>query len=282
VENINLKDIAQDVPVLLWFHGGGLTLGSCDLGFADKIMPLLEKQKQSSGSDSVPPLLLASVDYRLAPNHPLPAASVDSLSVVDYCLKNDEERKIHVSGESAGGYLSLVSAFAAQQHYPGRVQSALVLIPFLSPAADSMSCYMNGPSSIMVSMPWLRWCWRAALEMDEIIDGEDADDVLAVGSNRTAWNKSKWKQNDQWHKFMEPLKGIPSGLNDKETKYIVAVNKADPLYDDGHELMRKLKEAGADVDYVEAKGSHSIGFAVDTKGKEAMFEKWRAAIFVSQ
>lgn len=283
VANFDLKSIDKDVPVVIWFHGGGLVLGTCDdAGWESKVSPLLNKQKHTTGSESVPPLVLLSVDYRLAPDYPLPAASIDALSVVDYCLEDDPERTIHISGESAGAYLSLVSAFAAHKQYPGRVQSALVMIPFLSPAADSMSVYMNSRSSPLVSIKWLRWCWRAALEMDDelVVDDMDETDVLAIGSNRTAWNKSKWKQNEEWHKFLEPMVGIPSGLIDKKaTKFIVAVNKADPLYDDGKELARKLKKQGADVDYVEAKGSHAIGFMIDRKAMTELIEAWRIAIF---
>lgn len=281
VELIDLKKIALDVPIILWFHGGGLTLGSCDFGWDDKILPLLQKQKQVTGSDTIPPVILASVEYRLAPEYPLPAASIDALSVLEYCFQSNPQRKIHVSGESAGGYLSVVCAFAAHKPYPGRITSALVMIPFLSPASDSMSYYMNGSSSIMVKIPWLRWCWCAALELQEGMDDNESQDVLAIGSNRTAWNKSKWKENEQWRKFLEPLEGIPSGLDKKEntTKYIVAVNKADPLYDDGDELMKRLTLAGADVDYIEAKGSHSIGYVVDRKGKSEMIESWRTGVF---
>ena len=283
VETVNIKDIPQDVPIVLWFHGGGLTLGtSNDAGAIDRVNEILTKQKKGTDCESVPPLLLASVDYRLAPKHPLPAASIDALSVLDYSLKNDPGRMIHVAGESAGGYLSLVSAFAGHRHFPGRIHSALVLVPFISPAADSMSIYMNGPSSKLVEVSWLRWCWRAALEMKDSDVVESDDNVLAIGSNRTAWNKSKWKQNEQWQKFLEPMAGIPPGLDDKEkrrTKYIVAVNKADPLYDEGKELATMLKEHGADVDYLEALGSHSIGFQVDKKAYAELMELWRSAIF---
>jgi acetyl esterase/lipase len=75
--------------------------------------------------------------------------------------------------------------------------------------------------------------------------------------------------------------GFPPGLDDKENgiKYIVSVNKADPLYDEGNELATKLKEHGADVNYLEALGSHSIGFHVDRKANAELIELWRAAIF---
>lgn len=120
VDSIDLKAISEDVPIVLWFHGGGLTMGSPKTGLIEKMNPLLNKQKQIS--ESLPPVIFASVEYRLAPEHPLPAASVDALSVVDFFLQNNKERMIHVSGESAGAYLTTVIAFAAHRQYPGRIQ----------------------------------------------------------------------------------------------------------------------------------------------------------------
>jgi hypothetical protein len=115
---------------------------------------------------------------------------------------------------------------------------------------------------------------------DEEEEEEEEKDVLTVGSNRTVWNKSKWKQDKQWHKFLEPMEGIPSGLaNESASKYIVAVNKADPLHDEGNELMRRLKGEGANVDYIEAMGSHAVGYEVDRKAMAKLMNVWRAAIF---
>ena len=279
-ESVNLKSIPKNVPVILWFHGGGLTLFHEKAGWGPKITAILNQQKELSGSDSVPPMVVISVDYRLAPDHPLPAASIDALSTLEYCLKDDSDRTIHVGGESAGAYLALQVAFAGHVQYPGRIQSTLAMVPFLSPAGDSLSYYMNEYSTPLVTTSWLRWCWRAALEMDDISMNDEEKDAIVVGSNRTVWNKSKWKQNKQWHKFLEPMEGIPSGLSDESAcKYIVAVNKADPLHDEGNELMRRLKDEGANVDYIEAMGSHALGYEVDRKAMAKLMNAWRAAIF---
>jgi acetyl esterase/lipase len=141
---------------------------------------------------------------------------------------------------------------------------------------------MNGPASIAIPVSWLRWCWRAALEMDG--DGDKAtDDIVAIGSNRTAWDNSKWKKNEAWRKFLEPLEGVPSGLGDKQgTRYIVGVGKADALYDEGVELAHKLKENGAQVTLVEANGTHAVGFYVDRAAFDALMEAWRIEIFAKE
>ena len=78
-----------------------------------------------------------------------------------------------------------------------------------------------------------------AFERKDRVMVELGDNVLAVGSNHTAWNKNKWKQTEQWHKFFELIAGIPPGLDENEngrTKHIVVVKNASPLYNEGKEL----------------------------------------------
>jgi acetyl esterase/lipase len=144
-----------------------------------------------------------------------------------------------------------------------------------------MSYYMNGPASIAIPASWLRWAWRAAFKLDN--DNEATDDIVASGSNRTAWNKSKWKKNSAWRRFLEPLEGVPSGLGDKQgTRYVISVGKADALYSEGVELARKLKENGAQVTLVEANGTHAVGFDCDPVAKDAWMEAWRNEIFAHE
>jgi hypothetical protein len=130
VDRIDLKTISKDVPVVVWFHGGGLVMGNFKTGMVETFLPLLEKQKEATRS--VPPVIFVAATYRLAPEHPLPAASIDALSVVGFILQNNKERKIHICGVSAGGYLSTVTAFAAHRQYPGRIQRYYAVILLLN------------------------------------------------------------------------------------------------------------------------------------------------------
>jgi acetyl esterase/lipase len=159
--------------------------------------------------------------------------------------------------------------------------SALIHSPFISPAADSTSYFLNGPVSIAIPVSWLRWAWRAAFELDN--DSEATEEIVAKGSNRAAWNKSKWIKSEACRNFLEPLECVPPGLGDKQgTRYIVAVCKADALYDEGVELAHKLKENGAQVTLVEANGTHVIGFDCDPVAKDALMEAWRNEIFAHE
>ena len=65
--------------------------------------------------------MFLSVEYSLAPEKPFPAAVIDSLSVCDYLLNTNADRKLHFGGVSAGGNLSLLCGLEAQRKFPGRV-----------------------------------------------------------------------------------------------------------------------------------------------------------------
>ncbi|WP_338889281.1 alpha/beta hydrolase [Rhodococcus sovatensis] len=79
--------------VLVYFHGGGWVTGSPE--GTDRFTRAVASQLR---------LHVVSVDYRLAPEHPFPAALDDCLSVVEY-LQNLSHR-IVVAGDSAGGNLA--------------------------------------------------------------------------------------------------------------------------------------------------------------------------------
>ena len=88
------------LPVLIYFHGGGLML----LG-ADEFQPLCTAL--SAAADCV----VVNVDYRLAPEHPFPQPLDDAVAVYRWCLDHAEEiggdaSRIAVGGDSAGGYIA--------------------------------------------------------------------------------------------------------------------------------------------------------------------------------
>lgn len=91
-------------PVLVWFHGGGWVIG--DLETADGSS---RKLANASG------VVIVSVDYRLAPEHPYPAGLDDALAVVRWVADNAAELgvdadRLAVGGDSAGGNLAAVVA----------------------------------------------------------------------------------------------------------------------------------------------------------------------------
>ncbi len=93
-----------EAPLLVFFHGGGWVVG--DLDTHDEPCRMLCRH----GSVHV-----LSVDYRLAPEHPFPAAVEDALAATRWAIRNAEAigarpDSVAVGGDSAGGNLAAVTA----------------------------------------------------------------------------------------------------------------------------------------------------------------------------
>lgn len=90
------------LPVLVYFHGGGFVLGSPE--YTDAATRFLALRA---------PAVVVSVDYRMGPEHPFPAAVDDCEFAVNWCFENAEALgartgPVAVAGDSAGGNLSAV------------------------------------------------------------------------------------------------------------------------------------------------------------------------------
>jgi acetyl esterase len=108
------------LPVLVYYHGGGWTLGS--LASYDSLCRALAR---GTGA------LVVSVDYRLAPEHPFPAAVEDAHLALEWVARNADElggdaRRLAVGGDSAGGTLATVVARRARQEQLPLAFQALV------------------------------------------------------------------------------------------------------------------------------------------------------------
>ena len=93
--DVYYQEGAKDLPVVVWFHGGGLTMGQ------KEIPEQLKKSK----------IIVVGVNYRLLPKAELPEVIDDAAAAVAWAFKNNAQyggdvNKIYVSGHSAGGYLT--------------------------------------------------------------------------------------------------------------------------------------------------------------------------------
>ncbi len=91
----------DDGPAVLHLHGGGYVMGSAELS-----VPLAGRLAEAVGGWSLVP------DYRLAPEHPFPAALHDVLAAYRWLARQYPRAPILVSGECAGGGLALSLALA--------------------------------------------------------------------------------------------------------------------------------------------------------------------------
>ncbi|MDO4570017.1 MAG: alpha/beta hydrolase [Planctomycetia bacterium] len=95
--------LPADAPILVWFHGGGLSGGGKHIP-----QPFLNQK-----------FVTIAADYRLFPRAKVGDALEDAAAVVVWAMKNAQNygadpKKIYVSGHSAGGYLAAMIAMAPQ------------------------------------------------------------------------------------------------------------------------------------------------------------------------
>jgi acetyl esterase len=109
--------------VILYFHGGGWTLG--DLDWHDAPLRLLA---QATG------LSVVSVNYRLAPEHPFPAAVEDAYAALEWVSQEipswfGSEVPLVVAGDSAGGNLAAVISIMARDRKGPQIAAQVLLYP---------------------------------------------------------------------------------------------------------------------------------------------------------
>ena len=100
---------AAGAPLLVFYHGGGFVVG--DLDTHDEACRLLCQHGN---------MHVLSIDYRLAPEHPAPAAVEDSVAALKWANANAarlgaDPHKVSVGGDSAGGNLAAVVAQLTKQ-----------------------------------------------------------------------------------------------------------------------------------------------------------------------
>jgi acetyl esterase len=132
--------------VLLYYHGGGFALYG--LASHDRVCRRLCKMNEC---------IVVSVDYRLAPEHPFPAAHDDAFKAIRWMVANIEKyggnpAKLIVAGDSAGGTLSAGMAHRCKRE--GIPLLAQVLIyPWVDGKINNPSIDRNGEGYLLTRKP---------------------------------------------------------------------------------------------------------------------------------
>jgi acetyl esterase/lipase len=195
---------AGPLDVMVYFHGGGHMCGSVEL-----YDPICRRLAASSG------VIVISVEYRLAPEHPYPAAIDDGYQICSrykelltaHCLSG----KLFVAGDSAGGSMTSVLAQQSQHDDALKIAGQILIYPALDYTMNTDSHHRLGRGFL--------------LEREKI-----------------SWYFNHYFQNNEDMSAMSPLfkpvgKELPPAL--------ILCAGFDPLCDEAHAYHDKLVTAGA-------------------------------------
>jgi acetyl esterase/lipase len=182
-DKVDWRKFAPNIPMLVHFHGGGMTVGQMQ----DSLLIEDTVRLVQNAPTALPPdVITVSVDYGLAPEDPFPLGIMDALSVIDYILKDNSSRKsVHLTGTSAGANVSLVAGLEGFRRFPGRISSIQAQSPLINPAGDSMSYYTN--QNVFPSVGWLRWSWQVYLGLGKPNVIPNENDHESESDSRNTW-----------------------------------------------------------------------------------------------
>jgi acetyl esterase len=205
------------LPLLVFFHGGGHVIGSLDSH--DEVARVL-----CAGAGCV----VASVDYRLAPEHKFPAAVDDAFAATRWLAANAtsigaDPDMVAVGGDSAGANIAAVVALMARDAGGPALVAQHLVYPVADYACQSASykAYAVGHGPVTeAGMLWFQGHYLRG--------PDDVDD----------WRASPLKAAD--------FSGLPPAL--------VITAECDVLHDEGVALAEAMAAAGTPVDHVDWPG----------------------------
>jgi len=128
----------SDDRAILFFHGGAYSAGST-LSHQD----MLGRLSQAAGM----PIL--SVDYRLAPEHPFPAAVYDALEAYEFLLKTLRPDQIILAGSSAGGGLMIALLLTLKDKKIAMPKGAVGICPWVDLGVTGKTIQSNAGKDIL-------------------------------------------------------------------------------------------------------------------------------------
>lgn len=202
----------SDRPLVIYFHGGGWVIG--DLDTHD---PYCRALCAASGCT------VMSIDYRLAPEHPFPAAHDDCLAVSRWILDHldtlaPNNGSVVLAGDSAGGNLSVCTALMLEGET--KLAGCLMLYPAIQHYHSDLPSYTEHANTGPLTTPIMRWFIDTYLGPTAPADPSTAR--LFPGRRQS-------------------FRAFPRSL--------LITAERDPLRDDGRRLALRLGKDGVEVEH---------------------------------
>lgn len=199
-------------PLIVYFHGGGWVIG--DLNTHDPFCRSLAESTQCT---------IMSLDYRLAPEHPFPAAHNDCLEATRWILDHlnrlaPNNGHVVIAGDSAGGNLTACTV-ASLENEP-RVAGAIMIYPAIEHYMTGLPSYVEHAKTGPLTTPIMRWF------MDTYLG--------ATAPAETSAKTIFVSRRCDYRRFPRSL---------------VVTAERDPLRDDGKRLGIVMRQAGVDIRY---------------------------------
>jgi acetyl esterase len=203
----------EALPAVMFFHGGGWVIG--DLDTHDVIC-----RQFANGAGCA----VFSVDYRMGPEHPFPAAVEDCVEATRYVAAEAaalgvDASRIAVAGDSAGGNLSAVVALHARDHGGPALCFQMLIYPATDQRYAFPSIERNGEGLLLT---------KAAMHYFRSLYLPDQAD----------W--SDWRASPL---LAKSLAGLPPA-------YVLTAG-FDPLVDEGRAYAERLAKEGVEVAYLD-------------------------------
>jgi acetyl esterase len=198
------------LPVLVYFHGGGWVLGGLE-----------SHDRECRALANLSGCTVIAVDYRLAPEHPFPAAVEDAYAATRYIADHATEfsidpQRLAVGGDSSGGNLAAVVTLMARETGDPKIAFQLLVYPavdFTDTDRPSMVQYAEG-----------HFLTRPLMDYFSNLYVPKAEDRRRVHASPL---------------FASDFRGLPPAM--------VITAECDLIRDQGELYAQKLKEAGVPV-----------------------------------
>jgi len=198
-----------NLPVLVYFHGGGWVIANLDVYEAS-----CRALCNAVGA------IVVSVNYRQSPEAKYPAAVNDAYDATQWVIQNAEQiggdsSRVAVAGESAGGNLATVACLKIKDE-GGRMPVAQLLVYPVTDSSMSQPSYEENLETQPLHTSMMPWFWNYYLE-----------------------NESQKSEKYVAPLLADNLSGLPPA--------IVITAEFDPLRDEGEQYAQKLADAGVSV-----------------------------------